>query len=105
MVGQKQSRKERRPKIAVRTCIACRDVGYKRSLIRIVRTPVGILVDPSGKKPGRGAYLHERSDCWQRAIRATQLIGRALKTEVSTADVERLATFATALNPAVLDGE
>ena len=105
MLGQKQRGNERRPKIAVRTCIACREVGDKRSLIRIVRTPDGIFVDPTGKQAGRGAYLHERQDCWQRALRATQLIGRALKTEVSTADVERFATFAAALNPAVPDGE
>ncbi len=105
MAASNRKHKERLPKIAVRTCIACRDVGDKRSLIRIVRTPVGILVDPTGKKPGRGAYLHERSDCWQRALSTTQLIGRALKTEVSTAEIDRLATFATALNPAVLDGE
>lgn len=105
MAGQKQKRKERRPKVALRTCIACRDVGDKRSLIRIVRTPDGIFVDPTGKQAGRGAYLHERQDCWQRALRATQLIGRALKTELSTDDIERFTTFATALNLAVPDGE
>ena len=105
MADQKRIRKNRRPKIAVRTCIACRDVEDKRSLIRLVRSPDGIYIDPTSKQAGRGAYLHERQDCWQRALRATQLIGRALKTKVSTADVERLANFAAELNSAVPDGE
>lgn len=42
----------------VRTCIGCKEAKDKRELIRIVRTPEGeILVDPTGKKSGRGAYI------------------------------------------------
>ena len=42
-----------------RTCVACREVNEKRSLIRIVRGPEGVAVDKTGKMPGRGAYLHD----------------------------------------------
>ena len=42
-----------------RTCVACRAKGGKRELIRVVRRPDGrVHSDPSGKAPGRGAYLH-----------------------------------------------
>jgi predicted RNA-binding protein YlxR (DUF448 family) len=43
----------------------------KRALIRLVRSAEGVVVDPSGKKSGRGAYLHDRRNCWERALRTT----------------------------------
>lgn len=57
-----------------RTCIACRSVGGKRGLLRIVRTPEGrVLLDTSGRLPGRGAYLcHERA-CLTAAAKGAQL--------------------------------
>ena len=46
----------------------------KRDLIRIVRTPEGdAVLDPTGKKSGRGAYVCRRAECLQRAIRQKQL--------------------------------
>lgn len=63
----------------------------KRSLIRIVRSPQGILVDPTGKLPGRGAYLHDRRSCWERGLKGA--LGNALKTELSTEDRNRLVAF------------
>ncbi|MBE9474717.1 MAG: YlxR family protein, partial [Chloroflexi bacterium] len=43
-----------------RTCVGCREVHSKRSLVRVVRGPEGIFIDPTGKMAGRGAYLHDR---------------------------------------------
>ncbi len=52
--------------IPERTCVACKQVRPKRELLRIVRTPDGhVLLDPTGKKSGRGAYLCARRSCWQ----------------------------------------
>jgi predicted RNA-binding protein YlxR (DUF448 family) len=57
-----------------RTCIACKQVRPKRELIRIVRTPDGhILLDPTGKKSGRGAYLCAKRSCWEPAVRKGKL--------------------------------
>jgi predicted RNA-binding protein YlxR (DUF448 family) len=48
-------------------------------MMRIVRTAEGVRVDPTGKKPGRGAYLHDRRECWERGLRGA--LAHALKAE------------------------
>ena len=61
-------------KIPMRMCVGCREMKEKRELIRIVRTPQGeTLIDPTGKKSGRGAYVCRNSECLKRAIRQKQL--------------------------------
>jgi predicted RNA-binding protein YlxR (DUF448 family) len=80
-----------------RTCVACRETGAKRGLVRIVRTPAGaVAVDATGKAAGRGAYLCRRSECWQEALKKEGL-ARALRTSVSDADREKLRAFAQEL--------
>lgn len=45
-------------KIPQRMCIGCQNTFNKRDLLRLVRTPEGeYLVDETGKKSGRGAYI------------------------------------------------
>lgn len=59
-------------------------------MIRIVRTPEGsIEVDPTGKTPGRGAYLCRKAACWQKAL-VKGSVGRVLKTTVSADEAARL---------------
>ena len=61
-------------KIPMRMCVGCREMKEKRTLIRIVRTPEGkTLIDPTGKKSGRGAYVCRSPECLRRAIRQKQL--------------------------------
>jgi len=67
----------------------------KRQLIRIVRSPEGVQVDTTGKLAGRGAYLHDRSSCWERALKGA--LAHALKTELTAEDQERLQTFLATL--------
>lgn len=64
-----------RPKhVPQRTCIACKQVRPKRELIRIVRTPDGhVVLDETGKKSGRGAYLCAKRSCWEPAVRKGKL--------------------------------
>lgn len=88
----------------MRTCIACRETGDKRSLLRLVRTEEGVFVDASGKRAGRGAYLHTRKGCWSRALAHHQIVERALRTTITDADRERLNEFAASL-PDSEDGE
>jgi predicted RNA-binding protein YlxR (DUF448 family) len=63
----------------------------KRQLIRIVRSPDGVQVDSTGKLAGRGAYLHDRRSCWERALKGA--LAHALKTELAAEERERLLTF------------
>lgn len=74
-----------------RTCVGCRQTLAKRSLIRIVRTPEGLQVDPTGKLSGRGAYLHDKYSCWERGLKGS--LAHALKVELTDQDRETLHTF------------
>ena len=58
----------------------------KKELTRVVRTPEGnVVVDPSGRANGRGAYLCLKTACLDKAIKSRAL-DRALETKVE-ADV------------------
>jgi len=75
-------------KIPQRTCVVCRRVGDKSGLIRLVKkADGGVIIDESGRLPGRGAYICGQVTCWQGA--APQ-IGRALKMSISTEMQEAL---------------
>ncbi|MBC8143402.1 MAG: YlxR family protein [Armatimonadetes bacterium] len=52
-------------RVPVRTCVACRTTGGKRGLLRVVRLPegAGVVVDPTGKMSGRGAYVCQTPEC------------------------------------------
>ncbi len=55
-------------RVPQRTCVGCGEVDGKRELVRLVRTPEGaIALDPTGKRNGRGAYLHRDAACLERA--------------------------------------
>lgn len=82
---------KRRKHIPQRTCVGCREVLPKRELIRLVRQPEGIHIDPTGKATGRGAYLHNRRSCWERGLSGS--LARALKTEPTPEDKKRLQEY------------
>ncbi|MDR1875343.1 MAG: DUF448 domain-containing protein [Synergistaceae bacterium] len=76
-----------------RTCVACREESFRRALIRVVRSPGGVvLLDERGKLPGRGAYLCARRECIERA-RKTGALSRALKAELPADLFERLEKY------------
>ena len=79
-----------------RTCVGCREVLPKRRLIRLVRTAAGVQVDPTGKLAGRGAYLHDRRECWERALKGA--LAHALKTTLTVDDRTRLEEFMASLS-------
>ena len=78
-----------------RTCVGCREILPKRKMIRLVRTTEGVQVDPTGKLAGRGAYLHDRRECWERALKGA--LAHALKTNLSVDDRTRLEEFMLSL--------
>jgi uncharacterized protein len=78
-----------------RTCVGCHTVRPKRSLVRVVRTPEGVRVDPTGKLNGRGAYLHNSRSCWERGLSGA--LKNALKVELTTEDKQHLEAFMNSL--------
>ncbi len=81
--------------IPQRTCVGCRTVVAKRQLVRVVRTTGGVLVDPTGKLAGRGAYLHDRRSCWEAGLEGS--LARALKVDLTANDRAHLEAFMNTL--------
>lgn len=80
----------RQRKVPVRTCVACRASGQKKALLRIVRSTSGdVVVDLTGKIPGRGAYLCPSLECLHRAMKEKRL-SRALRAEIPPEAVRQL---------------
>ena len=68
-----------------RTCVACRQESGKRALVRFTRDADGVVLeDPTGRAPGRGAYLHDDPDCRALALKKRSL-ERALRTRAEPA--------------------
>ena len=73
-----------------RTCMGCNQKKDKTELIRIVKDSSGnISVDKTGKKPGRGAYICDNSNCLEKLIKSKRL-SKALETEISSEVYEYL---------------
>ena len=61
-------------KLPIRRCTGCGEHFPKNELIRIVRTPEGeIVLDETGKKSGRGAYICRSVSCFKKARRAKRI--------------------------------
>lgn len=77
-------------KIPQRMCVGCQEMKNKKELIRIVRTPESeILLDPTGKKSGRGAYVCPNEACVTKAYKEKRL-EKSLKCAVDEAVYESL---------------
>ena len=69
-------------KIPQRQCVGCRTMRDKKELRRVVRTPEGeIVLDLTGKKSGRGAYLCPDPACLKKA-RKSRALERMLETGI-----------------------
>jgi len=67
----------------------------KRTMIRVVRTAEGVQIDPTGKLAGRGAYLHDRRECWEQGLKGA--LAHALKTTISMEERAKLDEFTNTL--------
>jgi predicted RNA-binding protein YlxR (DUF448 family) len=63
----------------------------KRALLRLVRQPDGVFMDPTGKLAGRGAYLHNIRLCWDKGLKGP--LAHALKVDLTPEDLDRLRQF------------
>lgn len=69
-------------KIPMRTCVITKEKLEKRSLLRIVRTPDNqVIVDPTGKANGRGAYLKKDPEVIKQAAK-TKVIDKILEVDI-----------------------
>ena len=71
-------------------CVGCQEMKPKKELIRIVRTPDSeIILDSTGKKSGRGAYLCPQKECLEKALKAKKL-EKNLEMPISEDIINRL---------------
>lgn len=77
-------------KIPLRMCVGCQEMKSKKELIRIVRTPQEeVLLDPTGKKSGRGVYICPDKECLKKALKSNRL-EKSLQHPISEEVIERL---------------
>ena len=70
-------------KIPMRQCLGCNEHKPKSELMRVVRTSEGeIVIDFTGKKSGRGAYICKSLSCLKKA-RKSRRIDKNLNCEIS----------------------
>lgn len=61
-------------KIPLRQCIGCGEMKSKKEMIRVIKTAEGeILLDATGRKNGRGAYLCPSMECFKNAVKGRGL--------------------------------
>ena len=76
--------------IPMRQCVGCQEMKSKKELLRIIKTAENeILLDITGKKNGRGAYLCPNGECLARAVK-TKGLERSLKTAIPKEVIENL---------------
>ncbi|WP_334304397.1 RNase P modulator RnpM [Johnsonella ignava] len=74
-----------------RLCIGCGIQKDKKEMVRIVRTEdIQIIIDETGKKNGRGAYICKNAECMKKALKSRGL-DRSFKIPVSKEVYENLA--------------
>ena len=77
-------------KIPMRQCMGCNEHKPKNELLRVIRTPEGeIVLDFTGKRSGRGAYICKSKACLARA-RKSHRIDRTLECTVPEEVYDRM---------------
>lgn len=73
----------------MRTCVVTREKLPKKELIRVVRTENGVIVDPTGKVNGRGAYLKIDKEVFEKA-KKTKILNKHLETDIDDSVYDEL---------------
>lgn len=69
-------------KIPLRQCIGCGEMKNKKEMIRVLKTSEDeIILDATGRKNGRGAYLCPSMACFKKAVKSKGL-ERSFKTAI-----------------------
>lgn len=70
-------------KIPMRKCVGCGEMRNKREMLRVLKTPEEtVVLDETGRKNGRGAYLCFQKECLEKAMKNRGL-ERSLKMSIS----------------------
>lgn len=77
-------------KIPSRQCVGCGEMKNKKELLRVIKTPEDqVVLDVTGKKNGRGAYICRSLDCFEKA-RRSKALERSLKITIPVQVYEEL---------------
>ena len=77
-------------KIPMRQCVGCGEMKSKKDMMRVLRSEDGtILLDMTGRKNGRGAYLCMNKECLVKAGKNRGL-ERSLKVSIPQEIYENL---------------
>lgn len=76
-------------KIPMRRCVGCMESKSKRQLIRMVNQDGEVKIDRTGKANGRGIYLCENRDCFEKA-KKKKAINRGLKLDLDDEKIDLL---------------
>ena len=61
-------------KVPLRQCIGCQEMKSKKEMIRVIKTAEDeIMLDATGRKKGRGAYLCPSMECLKKAVKGKGL--------------------------------
>ena len=76
-------------KIPMRQCVGCGEMKAKKELIRVIKTEEEVLLDMTGRKNGRGAYICANPECLKKA-RKSKGLERSLKASIPDEVYENL---------------
>ena len=69
-------------KIPLRQCIGCGEMKSKKEMIRVLKTTEDeIVIDATGRRNGRGAYICPSMECFKKAVKSRAL-ERSLKMAI-----------------------
>ena len=82
-------------KIPLRKCMGCGEMKPKKELVRVVKTPEDeIVLDLTGRKNGRGAYICKSVECFRKCRKGGRL-EKAFKTKIDDDIYNQLETKLT----------
>lgn len=73
----------------MRTCIACRSCKPKGELIRIVKCDDDFNIDFTGKHNGRGCYICDNNECFDKLIKS-KILNKTYKQNISQKIYEKI---------------
>ena len=69
-------------KVPMRQCVGCGEMKGKKEMMRVLRTTEeNVVLDTTGKKNGRGAYICFSRECFEKAVKSKAL-ERSLKMSI-----------------------
>ena len=77
-------------KIPMRKCVGCQEMKNKKEMLRVLKTTENeFMLDATGRKNGRGAYLCFSKECFEKAVKCKGL-ERSFKQSIPKEVYEKL---------------